>query len=235
MISGGKVTRAKLFYDMASNRPGIIPNYEFVSMDEIKTIVFGNQEELQGALKGYLENGSFTMGQAKQTSTAGLILLGNIELNHHRMPVNKRYFQELPEVFHDTALLDRFHGMIEGWYLPRITEDLKLEGYSLNVEYFSELLSMQRKISKYAAIVTDMLEIPKNADTRDTTAVIRLATAYMKILFPHVRSIHDITREEFETYCFKPAFEKRKIVRTQLSIADMEYSSKMPNIKVRKF
>ena len=217
MISGGKVTRAKLFYDMASNRPGIIPNYEFVSMDEIKTIVFGNQEELQGALKGYLENGSFTMGQAKQTSTAGLILLGNIELNHHRMPVNKRYFQELPEVFHDTALLDRFHG------------------YSLNVEYFSELLSMQRKISKYAAIVTDMLEIPKNADTRDTTAVIRLATAYMKILFPHVRSIHDITREEFETYCFKPAFEKRKIVRTQLSIADMEYSSKMPNIKVRKF
>ena len=40
MISGGKVTRAKLFYDMASNRPGIIPNYEFVSMDEIKVLIF---------------------------------------------------------------------------------------------------------------------------------------------------------------------------------------------------
>ena len=235
MISGGKVTRAKLFYDMASNKPGIIPNYEFVSMDEIKTIVFGNQEELQGALKGYLENGSFTMGQAKQTSTAGFILLGNIELDAHKMPINKHYFQELPSVFHDTALLDRFHGMIEGWYLPRITEDLKLEGYSLNVEYFSEILSMQRKMSKYATIVTDMLEIPKNADTRDTTAIIRLATGYMKLLFPHVKSIRDITKEEFELYCFKPAYEKRKIVRTQLSIADMEYSSKMPKIKVRDF
>ena len=78
MISGGKVTRAKLFYDMAANKPGIIPNYEFVSMDEIKTIVFGDKEELQGALKGYLENGSFTMGHAKQTSTAGLILLGKV-------------------------------------------------------------------------------------------------------------------------------------------------------------
>lgn len=235
MISGGKVTRAKLFYDMASNKPGIIPNYEFVSMDEIKTIVFGNQEELQGALKGYLENGSFTMGQAKQTSTAGLILLGNIDLDNNRMPINKKYFQELPEVFHDTALLDRFHGMIEGWYLPRITEDLKLEGYSLNVEYFSEILSMQRKMSKYAAVVTEMLEIPKNADTRDTTAIIRLATAYMKILFPHVRTINDITRDEFETFCFKPAYEKRKIVRTQLSIADMEYNPKMPDIRVREF
>lgn len=235
MISGGKVTRAKLFYDMSSNKPGIIPNYEFVSMDEIKTIVFGNQEELQGALKGYLENGTFTMGQAKQTSTAGLILLGNIELDNHRMPVNKRYFQELPEVFHDTALLDRFHGMIEGWYLPRITEDLKLEGYSLNVEYFSEILSTQRKMSKYAAIVTDMLEIPKNADTRDTTAVIRLASGYMKLLFPHVRSVYDISKDEFETYCFKPAYEKRKIIRRQLAITDMEYSPKMPDIKVRDF
>lgn len=233
MISGGKVTRAKLFYDMAANKPGIIPNYEFVSMDEIKTIVFGNQEELQGALKTYLENGTFTMGHAKQSSTAGLILLGNIDLDSNRKPINRRYFQELPEVFHDTALLDRFHGMIEGWYLPRITEDLKLEGYSLNVEYFSELLSMQRGISKYASIVTDMLDIPKDADTRDTTAIIRMATAYMKILFPHVKSVSDISRDDFETYCFRPAYEKREIIRTQLSILDVEYSPKMPAIKVR--
>ena len=234
-ISGGKITRAKLFYDMAANKPGIIPSYEFVSMDEIKTIIFENKEELQGALKGYLENGSFTMGQTKQTSTAGLILLGNIDLDQNRRPVNKKYFQELPDVFHDTALLDRFHGMIEGWYLPRITEDLKLEGYSLNVEYFSEILSMQRGMSRYASIVTDMLDIPKNADTRDTTAIIRLASGYLKLLFPHVESMMDITKEEFKIYCFKPAYEKRRIVRNQLSIMDMEYSNKMPDIKVRDF
>lgn len=234
-ISGGKVTRAKLFYDMAANKPGIIPSYEFVSMDEIKTIIFENKEELQGALKGYLENGNFTMGQAKQTSTAGLILLGNIDLDQNRCPINKKYFQELPEVFHDTALLDRFHGMIEGWYLPRITEDLKLEGYSLNVEYFSEILSMQRSMSRYASIVTDMLDIPKNADTRDTTAIIRLTSGYLKLLFPHVESMVDITKEEFETYCFRPAYEKRRIIRNQLSIMDMEYSNKMPDIKVRDF
>ena len=44
-----------------------------------------------------------------------------------------------------------------------------------------------------------------------------------------------ITRDEFETFCFKPAYEKRKIVRTQLSIADMEYNPKMPDIRVREF
>lgn len=232
-ISGGKVTRAKLFYDMSTNKPGIIPNYEFVSMDEIKTIVFENKEELQGALKNYLEQGSFTMGNSKQSSTAGLILLGNIELDADRKPIHKRYFDELPEVFHDTALLDRFHGMIEGWYLPRITEDMKLTGYALNVEYFSEILSMMRRTSRYSTIVTDMLDIPKNADTRDTTAIIRLASGYMKLLFPNVETISDISREDFKTYCFDPAFEKRKIIRNQLSIYDMEYNPQMPDIKIR--
>ena len=45
----------------------------------------------------------------------------------------------------------------------------------------------------------------------------------------------DVDRDEFETFCFKPAYEKRKIVRAQLSIQDMEYSPKMPDIKVRSF
>ena len=40
------------------------------------------------------------------------------------------------------------------------------------------------------------------------------------LLYTSVKSVTDISREEFETYCFKPAYEKRKIVRMQLSIAD---------------
>ena len=36
-------------------------------------------------------------------------------------------------------MLDRFHGFIEGWYLPRMREELKINGYGLNVEYFSEI------------------------------------------------------------------------------------------------
>lgn len=59
-ISGGKITRAKLFYDMGRNTPGIIPSYEFVSLDEVKTISFDNPEEIQGALKNYMEQGAFT-------------------------------------------------------------------------------------------------------------------------------------------------------------------------------
>lgn len=232
-ISGGKVTRAKLFYDMGKHMPGIIPSYEFVSMDEIKTITFDNPEELQGALKNYLESGSFTVGESRQSSLAGLALLGNIDLDKNRLPINKKYFSELPDVFHDTALLDRFHGFIEGWYLPRITEDLKLNGYSLNVEYFSEIMSYMRNLSVYRSIVNEYLEIPKNSDTRDTTAIIRLASGYLKLLYPNAKSVNDIPPDEFSAFCFEPAYRKRAIIRNQLSLLDEEYVDKMPDIRVK--
>ena len=232
-ISGGKITRAKLFYDMSKNAPGIIPSYEFVSLDEVKTISFDNPEEIQGALKNYMEQGSFTIGKSKLTSLAGIILLGNIDLDSNKRPINNHYFEELPEAFQDHALIDRFHGFIEGWYLPRISEDMKLNGYALNVEYFSEILSYSRTLSFYSAVVKDMLDIPRDADTRDTNAIIKMCTGYLKLLYPHVRSAADITPNEFKLMCFDPAFEKRKIIRKQLAAIDREFSDCMPDIKVR--
>lgn len=232
-ISGGKITRAKLFYDMSKNTRGIIPSYEFVSLDEVKTISFDNPEEIQGALKNYMEQGTFTVGKSKLTSLAGLILLGNIDLDENRKPVNNHYFEELPEAFQDHALIDRFHGFIEGWYLPRVSEDLKLNGYALNVEYFSEILSHSRTLSFYSAIVKEMLDIPKNADTRDTNAVIKMCSGYLKLLYPQVRTPEDISPREFKMMCFDPSFEKRKIIRQQLAAIDREFTDKMPNITVR--
>ena len=161
-ISGGKITRAKLFYNMATQTPGIISNYDFVSMDEVKTISFENASELQGALKNYLESGTFTVGKSKQDSDCGLILLGNIDLTVDKKPLNTKYFMELPEVFRDTALIDRFHGFLEGWKLPRLNKGLFFQGYSLNVEYFSEVLSLLRKDPTYMTIVDDFLIFPSN-------------------------------------------------------------------------
>lgn len=236
-ISGGKVTRAKLFADM-HGRLGIIPNYEFVSMDEIKTISFGSDSaEIVGGLKSYLEDGTITVGKSKQTSNCGMILLGNVDLNLNGTPENRIYFKELPEVFHDTALLVRFHGFIEGWKLPVMQQDLIFSGYTLNVEYFSEILSMLRKEPQYVSIVESFLSIPKDSDTRDKKAIIRLATAYMRLLFPNAKCKEDISPVEFYNYCFYPAYEKRKIIKQQLAFMDPQYAKGplMPDIRVKGY
>lgn len=236
-ISGGKVTRAKLFYDMSSQTPGILSSYEFVAMDEIKTIKFDNAPEIVGGLKNYLEDGSFTVGKTKQTSDCGMILLGNVDLNSDGYPDKKVYFYELPDVFHDTALLVRFHGFIEGWKLPVMQEDLIFSGYTLNVEYFSEILSSLRNRPEYMQVVNSFLVVPNDADTRDKKAIQRLAAGYLKLLFPNVRCKEDISPEDFYNYCFAPAYEKRKIVKQQLAYMDPQYAKGdlMPNIRVRGY
>jgi len=128
--------------------------------------------------------------------------------------------------------LDRFHCFIEGWKLPRISEDLKINGWTLNVEYFSEIMHELRDKPIYSAIVNDLLEVPAKADTRDTTAVKIIATAYLKLLFPNVNDTSEIYKEDFKNYCLIPAIEKRQIIRRQIHLIDEEFSDEMPDIKI---
>lgn len=232
LISGGVVTRAKLFHDIQKKTNGIITMYDFVAMDEIQTIKFSEPDELKGALKSYLEAGTCTVANVRISSLSGMILLGNIPLSEKKMPLTKRYFNSLPSFFKESALLDRFHGFIEGWQLPRVKEDLKANGYSLNVEYFSEILHALRNVSDYSSIVIELIDIPKNSDTRDTKAIIKLASAYLKLFFPNITKSKEIEKSEFLNYCLNPAIEKRKIIRQQIHLLDEEFSENMPDIKL---
>lgn len=59
---------------------------------------------------------------------------------------------------------------------------------------------------------------------RHTKAVKRVATAYLKLLFPHVTSVDMLNLDEFNMYCLQPAIRRRDIVREQCSNIDAESS-----------
>lgn len=82
----------------------------------------------------------------------------------------------------------------------------------------------------------ETLECPEKSDTRDTEAIKRITTAYMKLLFPNVRTVKDISKNEFNRYCLRPATRMRKIIKTQLGIMDIEYRGKdVPKLIIRGF
>lgn len=233
LVSGGSISRAKMFYDISKRAHGLVSFYDYVAFDEIQSIKFTDASEMQGALKGYLESptGEFRVGDARGIGEAGLILLGNIDID--RMNVYTNMFVDLPEVFHESALIDRFHGFIKGWDIPRMQESLKVNGWALNVEYFGEILHLLRGEVIYRGIVDEMLIYPKNADTRDTEAIKRICTAFMKLLFPNVRRFEDLNREEFVNFCLNPAIEMRRVIKTQLGIIDNEFAGKdVPDIRL---
>lgn len=228
LVSGGKVSRAKLVYDRAQKAPGIMRYYDLVAFDEIQSITFSDPTEIRSFLKGYLEYGKASVDNYEFMSTCGLILLGNIELTGDGYPRHNNYFDELPEVFHESALLDRFHGFIEGWKMPRINEDVALRDWTLNVEFFTEMLHHLRTEAQYINVVNQAMYVPEKADTRHTKAVKRVATAYMKLLFPHVTNVEDLDMDLFDRYCLQPAIRRRDIIRQQCSNIDTEASFAKP-------
>lgn len=235
LVSGGVVSRAKMFYDISRQSPGIINSYDFVALDEVETIKFTSPEELLGAFKSYLEDGTYSVARYRGKAEAGMMLLGNIPLGSNRQPTQRHYFKSLPEFFHSSALVDRFHGFIEGWRLIRMNEDLKLSGFTLNVEYFSEILHALRTENSYSNIVNHLLHIPEGsaADTRDTKAIKRICTGYFKLFFPHILDSQKVDKALFHDYCLMPAIEKRRIIKRQLSLLDQEFTDYMPKIEVR--
>lgn len=235
LCSGGKVSRAKLFYDKFRRQPGTFKHFDFVAFDEIQTIVFQDSSEIQAALKSYLESGKTSIDNYEFISECGLMLMGNIPLDRNNEPINPRYFDTLPSDFQESALLDRFHGFIEGWKLPRMRKDLILNDWCINVEYFTEILHELRMANKYALLVDELIEAPKDSDLRDLKAVKRLATAYMKLLFPHWSKIEDVNIDEFRIFCLTPALYRRGVIKEQCHMIDPEFKEDMPDIKLRNY
>lgn len=218
LVSGGSISRAKMFYDISKRTPGLVSRYDYVAFDEIQSIKFTDAMEMQGALKGYLESGEYRVGDSRGVGDAGLILLGNIDAE--LMDVSQNMFQDLPDIFHESALLDRFHGFIKGWNIPKMKESLKANGWALNTEYFGEIMHYLRDELVYRAVVDQLLQLPKNSATRDTEAIKRICTGYLKLLFPDATDVSKVDISLFETYCLAPALEMRSVIKSQLGIID---------------
>lgn len=226
LSSGGVMSRAKMFYDQNKRKEGLVSGNDYITLDEVQTISFTDVDEMRAALKGYLESGVFTVGDYEGIADAGVILCGNIKKETMDEDGFSNMFEELPAVFHESALIERFHGFIKGWNIPRMNDDLKVSGWALNSEYFCSILHELREDMSYRSIVDELIEVPEAADTRDTEAVKRIATAYLKLLFPNVREPGDIATRDFNRYCLDRARKMRDTIKFQLGILDVEYRGK---------
>ncbi|WP_308396175.1 BREX system Lon protease-like protein BrxL [Prevotella sp.] len=233
-LSAGKMTRAKLFYDLARREEGLVFYHDYIAFDEIQKVEFDNINEMTQTLQGYMEQGTVKIGDKDDVADAGFVMLGNID--EEKMDEYQNMFEDLPSLFRTSALMDRIHGFVKGWNIPRMNEGLKISGWALNSEYFSTIMHLLRDDISYRAIVDRIVEYPSNADTRDTEAIKRIATAYMKLLFPNVRNASDIKPSEFNTYCFTPARKMRQIIVKQMGMIDLQYKGKnVPTFTIRDY
>jgi ATP-dependent Lon protease len=231
VVSGGTVSRAKLFYDNNLKAPGLVTRFDYVAFDEIQNMKFIEPAQIQAALTTYMQDGIVKGFDSEVPANSGIVVLGNIEAEKFNIRTNM--VNAINPIFQKAETLDRIHGFIPGWKIPKFRQNLVAEGWALNTEYFAEVLHTLRNELHYSTLVDSLLDIPLKAYKRDLDAITRLCTGFVKLLFPHAKTTSDIPQDEFMKYCLEPAKSMRQIIRNQLHIiAPKEYvNPSVPDIQ----
>jgi ATP-dependent Lon protease len=230
VVGGGKVSPAVLFHNNQTHEPGLVTRYDTVVLDEAQSIQGDSSGELIAMLKVYLESGKFSRGKTEASSEAGFVMLGNIMLDENHNPINdeRGIFREFPNFLQETAFIDRIHGLIQGWHLPRVTDNTPSVYLGFKGDLFAEILHSLRKDLKYSDYVSVNIDLLGCNDLRDKKAIIRTGTAFLKLIFPNLK----VNKNEFLKYCIEPAIKLRQKVRDELHKMDNEY--KKVNIGVKR-
>lgn len=184
IFSGGRVSPAVLIWNLARNIPGEIATKDCVVFDEISKIEFSSADEMMGKLKLYMESGFIERGVKRGISQCSLMFMGNVDVKGE-VPIED-FTYVLPEVMRDPAFIDRIHGFIPGWEIPKIGKlDLYIsKNYGFVTDYFAEILHELRKKTEFHYMVSDMVEL-SNITGRDEKAIKRLASGFLKLIAPH--------------------------------------------------
>ncbi len=233
MVSG-KCTRAQLIYNHSTKQYGAIKTNDLIVFDEVSTLSFDDRTgELQSFLKSYLEAGTASLANVKIVSACGLGLVGNIALTEDLVPINSDFQQILPDIFRSSAMLDRFHLFIPGWKIPKMSEGQLYYGWAIDSEVFSEYLHHMRTETYSQNIFDELVKYDKKtAYVRHAKAIRKIATAYCKLLFPHIKSVTELSEQDVKTfkilykeYCLLPAIEARSYIYEQCKVIDSEYKN----------
>lgn len=92
----------------------------------------------------------------------------------------------------ESAFIDRLHGLLEGWYMPRITKNTPSRHLGLKGDFFGEVIHESRPRLEFADYVSHSLRLPSCDDMRDNKAIARIAEGYLKLLFPDL----NVTEEQ---------------------------------------
>lgn len=114
LISGGEVSKAKLFVNNSTGDIGLVGYWDVVAYDE-----FGGKKKkvdrgLVDIMKNYMANKSFSRGKEVYGAAASMAFIGNTEHPVPYMLKHSDLFDALPEQYYDTAFLDRLHCYLAG-------------------------------------------------------------------------------------------------------------------------
>lgn len=219
VLSGGKTTPAQLFINLNTGKIGEVGTRDTVVFDEIANTDFTDPKSLVSIMQGYMQDAKFSRGKKELLAFASLVFVGNIDVQGE-MPHEKYYhlFEPLPEFLQVIAFIDRLHGYLPGWEIPKLRPDSYSKDYGFITDYFCEIMHELRKLdflgplrNRYELI--DLANTKQGVSGRDQRAFNKLLSGLIKLIYPN-SNIEDSELEELLSI----SCEFRQRVRDQLNL-----------------
>ena len=218
LVSGGQTTVANLFYNMQTKQIGLIGMWDCVAFDEVAGIKFKDKDGI-AIMKDYMASGSFSRGREEKNANASMVFVGNINQSVESLLKTSNLFEPFPsEMSNDSAFFDRMHCYLPGWEIPKYRPKFFTDEYGLITDYLAEFFREMRKHS-YSDVLDHYFTLGNNLNQRDTIAVRKMVSAYVKLIYPD----ESYTKEDIEEILMI-SLENRRRVKEQLKkIGEMEF------------
>jgi ATP-dependent Lon protease len=234
VLSGGKATPAQLFINLNTGKVGEVGTRDLVVFDEIANTDFTDPKALVSIMQGYMQDAKFSRGKKELLAFASLVFVGNLDVQGS-MPHEKYYhlFEPLPDFMQVIAFIDRIHGYLPGWEIPKLTPESYSKDYGFITDYFCEIMHELRRVDLFGPLrprfeLGDYAKTSLGISGRDQRAVMKLASGLVKLLYPDGQ-VGDAELEEI----LLVACELRQRVRDQLHLmAPGEYDRVKLGVKL---
>lgn len=229
LVSGGDVSKARLFVNNTGNRIGLVGYWDVIALDEFEQEKGGKKvdSDLVKIMQNYMANQSFNRGKETYQATASMAFVGNTKHTVPYMLKNSHLFESIPEGYIKGAFLDRMHMYIPGWEVRILKSAVFSKGFGFIVDYLAEILKELRK-ADYSGLMDKYVELDSSLTTRDKTSVRKSFSGLAKLIYPH-KEISET--EVLELLDF--AIEGRKRVKDQLYIIDETFRNEPVEFKYK--
>ena len=218
LISGGEVSKAKLFVNNSTGDIGLVGYWDVVAYDEFAGRNKKADRGLVDILKNYMANKSFSRGTHPQQAEASMVYVGNTDHSVAYMLKHSDLFDALPRDYYDSAFLDRLHCYLPGWEIKKLRNDMFTGDYGFIVDYLAEILKELRKEDHMKSYLK-LFQLSDSITTRDKTAIEKTFSGLVKVIYPHGQFSDEEGRELLEF-----AIECRKRVKDQLGKMDETFN-----------
>lgn len=218
LISGGEVSKAKLFVNNSNGNIGLVGYWDVIAYDEFAGKTKKVDRGLVDIMKNYMANKSFSRGSDVYQAEASMVFVGNTDHSVPYMMKHSHLFDALPKDYHDTAFLDRIHAYLPGWEVSKLRNELFTDDFGFIVDYIAEVLKTLRK-EDHSKLYQKYFTLSNTITTRDKTAIEKTFSGLVKIIFPDL----EISKEEVKLL-LDFAIESRKRVKNQLIKMDETFN-----------